>query len=300
MKLLQFKECHFKNMESMKRMCATYNIEYEFTTDLQRVYSVDYTLLWIPTQWIPPPASVYVFYGPHFFVFPDNSICGEKDEALSKRCVYTCLSDWNLGVFNEFSSSFKIPIMPLYFGISSSIPDFSNIPKQTDCIVYLKNRREQDLCHVISTLNVLNISYKVFKYGSYNNSDYMNEMSKAKFCIWIGSHESQGFCFQETLVTNTPILLWDAITMYYETNPYGQCIYQDYKSHKQLKCTTANLWSDQCGIKMDEYDMFEKIPLMLSIYKTFQPRNFILENASDKLCMERILRQFGLLDSVNK
>ena len=41
----------------------------------------------------------------------------------------------------------------------------------------------------------------------------MAALKQARFCIWIGRHESQGFAFQECLASNVPILVWDVQSM---------------------------------------------------------------------------------------
>ena len=43
----------------------------------------------------------------------------------------------------------------------------------------------------------------------YQESDFADAISKAPYAIWIGRHESQGFAFQETLSSDTPIFVID-------------------------------------------------------------------------------------------
>ena len=298
MKLVQLYLGHPKNTESMKRMCAAYNIEYECTFDKNRLLIADYTIAWIPMEWISPdelPQNIYILYGPQFFVLPEGPLCGPLNEEWAKRCVYTCLSKWNIGVYGEFSDSFVIPMKPFIFGISDTIPDYSQETKTLDCVVYIKRRDAFHIIRVQEELDKRNFKYEVFEYGSYDNSDYFNKLKTARFCIWIGTHESQGFCFQETLATNTPILLWDATSLYFEKKLDGSMEFERWYGMKQLACTTANIWSDACGLKMDEFSIGADIDKMLGMYEEFKPRQFILENASDKVCMGNILSHFDLL-----
>jgi hypothetical protein len=296
MKLVQLSLGHPKNTEAMQRMCASYNIEYELTFDKQRLLRGDYTIAWIIMEWISPdelPPHVYILYGPQFFVLPEGPLCGALEERWANRCVYTCLSQWNIGVYAEFTPSFVIPIKPYFFGVSDQIQDLSIYEKSLDCIVYVKRRDPYDVMRVQEELDKRHLTYEVFEYGYYKNDEYFQRLQVAKFVIWLGTHESQGYCFQETLLTNTPILLWDATSMFFEyTNGME---FEKWYGTKELKSTTANLWSDECGVKMDEHSISESIESMVVNYRNFKPRDFILEHASDKVCMGRILSHFGLL-----
>jgi hypothetical protein len=283
-------------------MCAVYNIEYELTFDFNRLKRDDYTIGWIPMEWISPdefPNSVFLLFGPQFFVFPQGHMCGALNDKWNSRAVYTCLSKWNYNVFYEFTDSFIFNVRPLMFGINDNIADYSLIPKTIDCVVYIKRRNKEHISLVLDNLNRRNLNYKVFEYGSYNNQEYFDTLSSAKFCIWIGTHESQGFCFQETLVTNTPILLWDATDMFFEMKSNNTPWCSEYLGSKKLLSTSANLWSDDCGIKMDDSNIGESIDRMLTTYERLKPRAFILENVSDKVCMGNILSYFGLLESIS-
>ena len=298
MKLVKLLLGHPKNTEAIQRMCAAYNIEYELTFDKERLLRNDYTIAWIPLEWVSPdelPEHVYILYGPQFFVLPEGALCGPINEKWAKRCVYTCLSNWNMGVYAEFTPSFVIPLKPYFFGVSDRIEDLSNNNKTLDCILYVKRRDPYHVIRVQEELDKRNLKYEVYEYGYYKNDEYFERLKESKFCIWLGTHESQGYCFQETLMSNTPILLWDATNMFFEKNINGDIEFQRWHGQKQLKSTTANLWSDDCGKKMEESTIGESIEYMLENYMKCKPRQFIIEHASDKLCMGRILRHFGLL-----
>jgi hypothetical protein len=294
MRLLQFpNDCHIKNRESMARMCAAWNIEYEQTNDRERLNRFDYDILWLPMWWISPDEfpGVKILYGPHHSVFPEGAICGPRNEEWSSRCIYTTLSDWNYRVFQEFCPNPVIPYAPLPFGINSAIEDKSRYPKTMDCIIYFKRRDPEHLKYVMEYLNKKGITYGVFSYGSYKNDQYMESLKSVKFVIWIGTHESQGFGFQECLASNIPILVWDVTTMFDE---YGA--FEELRGQKQLLATTMTKWSRACGEKFTAKEEFpvalEKIQRSLTTYK---PRDFILWENSDVRTMANILYQLGFL-----
>lgn len=293
MKLLQYpNDCHPKNRESMERMCKAWGIDFEATNDRSKCNSSDVTILWLPMFWISPDEfpGKYILYGPHHFVFPEGPIIGPRNEEWSKRCAYTALSDWNVEVFKEFAPETVIPIVPLSFGINPEIEDCKSYPKTLDCVVYVKRRNPEHVQHCIQTLQSLGMSYKIFSYGSYKHQDYMDSLKVSKFCIWLGTHESQGFAFQECLASNVPILCWDATTMYEELKSDGTVEYERLRGQKQLKSTTATCWSSVCGNRISvQNELLPAIQNMISKYSTYTPREYILSKLTDYVIMYKIL-----------
>jgi hypothetical protein len=299
MKLLQYpNNCHPKNRESIQRMCKEWNIQYEATNDRKKCNDPSVTILWLPMMWISPDEfpGKYILYGPHHFVFPQGQLIGPLNKEWAKRCVYTTLSDWNLKVFAEFAKETVIPLKALSFGINPTIQDSSRIPKIIDCIIYFKRRDPNLLKTVCKQVEELGLRFKVFTYGTYKNEEYINSLKIAKCCIWIGTHESQGFAFQECLASNVPILCLDASTMFEELTPRGISQYEHLKGKRLLQSTTATQWSPECGIKITEMNEFKSaLTLLLEDTTKYQPRTFILSKVSDHIAMKDILETFQLL-----
>lgn len=282
----------------MERMCKVKAIQYECTSDVNRLKRADYDILWLPTKWVSPdmiPSRAKLLYGPQHFVFVEGPIVGPQNEEWCKRAVYTCLSDWVMTVNREFASQTVIPFAPLPFGLSASSPDFRDNPKTMDCLVYCKGRRPNDVETVLSLLKKHGLRHQVIKYGSYKHDEYVQLLKSVKFCIWIGTHESQGFAFQDCLVGNVPILVWDVQTMFEEYDCKGACVYEKYKGLKQLKATSATEWSSECGERASSAEELESVlKIMVDKWHTYMPRQFILSRVSDEVCMSRILRYLKL------
>jgi hypothetical protein len=296
MKLLHYPDdCHPKNKESMVRMCRALNIEYEATNDRQRLNRCDYTILWLPMRWISPdelPPTIKILYGPHHNVFPEGALCCEPNPEWSKRCIYTTLSDWNEQVFREFSPTTAIPCRPLWFGVNPDIVDVKNMEKTIDCIVYFKRRNPAHLQYAKDMLDKCSLKYRIFTYGQYRNIDYINALRESRFVLWIGTHESQGFAFQECLASNVPILVWDVFSMYDE---WGWRDLDQYRGFKNLHATSATQWSSECGERIHyEFELYEAIQNILRLIDKYTPRKFILSRVSDSFSMKRILDAFGI------
>jgi hypothetical protein len=293
MKLLQFPDdCHIKNRQSMERMCRALNITYERTNSRERLQEHDYDLLWLPMYWISPDEfpGVKIMYGPHHFIFPEgHPICGEKKKEWSQRAVYNCLSEWNRNVYGEFTNTSVIPFVSLPFGIEL-LPERNLFQTKTDCVIYVKRRDPKDVEFVRSVLEKRGLSYRIFSYGSYSDSEYQKALMETKLVIWLGTHESQGFAFQECLSRNVPILVCDATSMFVE---YGS--YKEYIGKKQLKSTTASWWSHECGEQINGIEGFEEtLNTMMNKLPFYTPRHFIEQNLTDEKCMNRILRSLNI------
>ena len=112
--------------------------------------------------------------------------------------------------------------------------------------------------------------------------------------IVLDAHESQGFALQEAMSCNVPLLVIDATSMYDEMADGHNSSYDHMKPLK-LKCTSVPYWSDICGIKITDINKLPKsLGVMLDNWSTFNPRKYIEETLSPKVCMERILK--GVLE----
>lgn len=287
MKILQVGWAHARNTEFMQRISSKLGHTYVFANQPQEGYD----LIWSPSNWIDPDQypNSKILFGPHFWVFPNanHPFFIKARPWHAKQCIFTCLSDWNLKAHNEFYPLNKsyIPFKTLPFGL-----DIKATPKtepEYDFLVYFKGRHPSLLTFVKSTLDSLQKKYKVYTYGSYERSEYIDTLRKAKAVIWIGSHESQGFGLQECLATGTPILLYDVKSMKDEYN--GSYIYLGHK--ETLKATSAPYWDSRCGMKVySNMEFLEALPKFVE--RNYQPAEFIQETLSDEVCFARMMDAF--------
>ena len=223
----------------------------------------------------------------HNFVFPtypwvDNNIQFE-------RSIYTCLSAYNKKIYNQFGT-FCMRVEPLPFPVD--VEKFSPKIKSIlyDCFVYFKGRDKKLLDVFENLLQNKHITYKVLVYGSYIEEDYITLLSQVKFGIWIGSHESQGFALQEALSMDVPLLIYNVKSLNDEVNSYGEHSYMD-KSHYDLSATSCPYWDKRCGVIFYEIEDFEEALETIRSTK-YNPRDFILETLSPKVCYERLLSYY--------
>ncbi len=298
MKLIYFTPCggHPKNRDAIQRMCAASGLEYEQTFDYTRISRDDYDILMTIQTFIDPatiPEKVKIIYGPQFWVIPEGPLCGPEREDLKGRAVLNCLSPWVKEHFCEFANNFICQLEPFPFAVDcTKFCPLPEIQKTLDCIIYIKRRDPALIEHVLTKVNELGLSHRIFKYGSYSEQDYRQALHQSKFMIVLDATESQGFALQEAMASGIPLLVFDAKSMKDEFE-YGYT-YARYTDKKMLG-TSVPYWSDQCGIKTYDYaNALDHIKYMLENYEKFNPRQFILDNLSEKPCMNRILSYFGL------
>ena len=296
MKLLHIGWAHPRNVEFIVRACHEFNIEYHHTND-SNPPDQSYDIIWAPSNWIDPdryPTSKILF-GPHFWVFPnaDHPFFTQSRSDHASRCIYICLCDWVKTLYEEFVPKTHIPFVPFPFGLS-----IDSQPKQVeyDCLIYYKSRHPSYLDFVTNFVKEKGLQYKVYEYGSYELHDYLSNLRKARFVIWIGRHESQGFALEECLAADTPIYVYDVTTMKEE------CVngYYPYQHHsEQMLATSAPYWNDRCGIKVHSHEEFQsRFSEFMDKLSTYRPLQYVECTLTDPLCFERILNRLYRIDDL--
>ncbi len=288
---------HQKNWEGIQRMCKCCNIDFEYTNSIQRIMNNDYDMLYCMSNFVDPyliPENIKIIYGPQLWVIPVPPMAGKFDEKLKDRCVFNLLSPWVEEYCREISPQFIMPIAHFPMGVNTDRFKPSENEKEYDCILYIKRRNNELVHFTINLLNKLGLKYKIFRYGSYTESDYIDSLQKCKFMLTLDAHESQGFALEEAMSSGIPLLVVDATSMYDETNDGVNSIYEQYRP-KKLLATSVPYWSDECGIKITEKgDLSVAIDTMMLSYESFTPRDYIVRTLSDEVCMRRILDYFKL------
>jgi len=139
----------------------------------------------------------------------------------------------------------------------------------------------------------MGLTYTVIQYGSYTEKQYISTLNRVRFCIWVGSHESQGFALQECLSMNVPIFVWNATNMRDEYSNNNR-LFSNYSQN--LASTTVPYWDSRCGKIWDtSKEMSSELSEFISQLNTYSPRSYVLDNLSDKVCFGNLLRHFKLI-----
>jgi hypothetical protein len=300
MKLIYFGgNSHHKNSAAIRRMCDSLKIEFEDSRDYSRLSRSDYHIVIFYSFYVDPeeaiiPQHVKVIYGPQHWLIPTGKLTEKLDERLAKRCVFNILSKW-VGVYiAEFTESFAVPLVPFPFSVDTEKFKPTIKVKTITCLVYIKRRDNLLIKYVLDRLNDCGMSYKIFTYGSYQESEYLESLQSCNFMISLDAHESQGFALEEAMSCNVPLLVVDAQSMYDEKTDGVNSVFE-YLRPRKLLATSVPYWSDKCGVKISTSAEFsDALDLMMKTWNIFSPREYILETLSDEVCMKRILNYFNM------
>jgi len=201
--------------------------------------------------------------GPNLFVLPtDNpNLCKMFDN-------FVVPTQWVKNLYEGFDlmKGKNIHVWPV--GIDTE--EWKPVPREDselDCVVYHKNRSEQDLAIVEAICKKFKLNYKVFKYGSYEEHELKGAAEQARFAILVTGTESQGIAYMQILSTDTPCYVFNSPTWKSED---GSIV---------VPASSVSYWDDRCGYKSETVDLkhFEEFMTKVSEGQ-FNPRDYILEN----------------------
>jgi glycosyltransferase involved in cell wall biosynthesis len=271
---------HHKNLHAIKKYD---NVDIDITNKLYDIDITNYDIVYSPSEPIDTslfPDKKFIF-GPHFSTFPNHKI----KPIINKNTIYIQPSEWTAKSWKEFDICENLNIQVLPFGVDTE--KFNQIIEpcsRSKVFVYFKNRNPLELRYIEHFLYTQHIEYTIFNYNKkYNEEDYIEFLKQAKYGIWLGCHESQGFALQEALSCNVPLFVWSVKSMNQE---YG-CNYYD------IPATTIPYWDKRCGeFTYDIENFYDKFQSFLYKLDTYKPREYIVENLSIEVCEKKFIELF--------
>ena len=202
---------------------------------------------------------------------PDNTLMGPNlivnppdDPALFERFKKILVpSNMVMENYKKFKEAESTKFFVHATGIDTDFWDVNKVIEK-DCLIYFKNRDEAELENLKQILDDKNITYYILRYGSYNENELREILSKIKFSILLTNTESQGIAYMEILSTNTPCFVLNKI-------------YDD----GVLRGESVQYFTEECGIIYNgpvNKDITIKFDVFLDSLDKFEPRNFITNN----------------------
>jgi hypothetical protein len=220
--------------------------------------------------------NVKFIFGPHFSVFPEQH---SMDRIRGPNSIYVQPSQWVVDLWKNSNVCNDIIIKPLPFGVDTDL--FSPVDCHKENIfIYFKRRNPEELEFIKNILDIVGISYRIFVYGSYSETDYLDYLQTCKYGIWLDAHESQGFALQEALSINVPLFVWNV-----------RLLSQEYmSSYPDVFATTIPYWDPMCGeVIYDNSEFNEKFLYFVSKLSSYTPREFVLKELSIDVCEKRFI-----------
>lgn len=208
-------------------------------------------------------------YGPHFYHF-------SIDYKYSENEYQNALSQWLVDLTMSIRSNVRCATLPFPVEVDKFTP--SN--KTGSPVIYFKNRDPSILDQVQPYFGDHAVT---IKYGSYNEKDYLKLISSAPYCIWIGSHESQGFAFQEAMSCDTPIFVIDVNSL---RDEWGSTVWKNSFADNPLLATSASYFNETCGLISSVETWKDDYQIFMSNLKGYAPRDFVLNNLSPQACVK--------------
>lgn len=212
--------------------------------------------------------------GPNICTLPiDNKIVMEQKY---KKIIVP--SEWVKNKYKKWIQEDKIEVWPV--GVDTELfSDISNEEKEIDCLLYFKRRGEGELNLAKELLEKMNLSFKVIKYGEYNESEFIQTIRKSKFSFVIDNCESQGLAIEEMMSCNLPLFVWDVE------------FWNDRGEEHKVEATSVPYWSNKCGEKTISQNQLEgQLKKFLENINSYNPREYILNNLSLKKQAEELIK----------
>jgi hypothetical protein len=276
--LLLDRDFHHKNRAALYAYTSIQITPFYSPEELQRFDLSTYDAVYSPTY--PIDVSKYpntrFIFGPHFSVFPEHNLQLIK----GPNSVYIQPSKWAADVWINHPLCRDIDVKPVPFGVDTQrFNEIIPLAQRTEVFIYYKTRGMHDLVFIKDRLSRMGIAYKLFSYDyRYSEAEYLDCLHNAKYGIWVGRHESQGFALEEALSCNVPLLVWDVLSMNQESGP----------NYADIPATTVPYWDSRCGeifYKQDHFDYAYR--LFMSKLSRFEPRQYVLSNLTIENCEKK-------------
>ena len=216
--------------------------------------------------------DVGLIFGPQI-MFPAIDI---NKIPVHKKYICNVLSEWVVNLCEDINPGINFTSLPF----AVDVDRFKPLEKIGKPVIYFKQRDKQILSDVLSNLGN---DFDIFDYEvRYDETDFLNSISKAPYAIWIGRHESQGFAFQETLSCDTPIFVIDVKSLREEICKGS--FWTNYLPGHDLTSTSASYFDDSCGLICYPDNWRDNWGNFTNNIKNYKPREFVIEHLSPESC----------------
>jgi hypothetical protein len=182
-------------------------------------------------------------------------------------------SPWVKSLHTKWLPENKVTVWPA--GIDYNRWCESKQPIEQEFMIYFKNRSRADLALVTSFLDSKKIKYIIVEYGTFNQDQFFDKISKSRYGLVIDGTETQGMAIAEMMSCNLPLLVWDV-----------------KKTNDPFPPTSIPYFDETCGEVF--YDILD-MPVTLDkfLQGSYEPREYILKNCNYITQAKKILEILG-------
>ena len=186
-------------------------------------------------------------------------------------------SQWCVDSYDKSFPDVKTAIWP----VAIYKPEITN-NITTDCLIYHKNRSQQDLEYVKTMLSRRRLSYTQLQYGGYTQQNFRDALSSVRFCVIIDNTESQGIAIQEMMYANKPLFVWD------------QTVWDHMGEQYKVDATSVPYWNPMCGeVVRDSSRLDQYLDIFLQALEFYTPAKYVEKNLSAKPTVKILMDLFN-------
>mgnify|MGYP001156751097 FL=1 len=153
---------------------------------------------------------------------------------------------------------------------------------QNDCLIYHKNRTQEDLEYIKLLLSRRRLTYTQLQYGSYTQDDFKKALASVRFCVIIDNTESQGIAIQEMMMAHKPLFVWDT--------PVWDHMGQEYA----VPASSVPYWDSMCGEKVSNKNEIEShLDTFLGKLYSYTPAKYVNKTLSPKATVKILTDHFA-------
>lgn len=211
-------------------------------------------------------------------VGPNISVrSNEHNGLLANSEVDVCLvpSDWVKKAYIEDEPSLKNRISVWYAGVDEEFWKPNKQIGSKKVLVYCKTN-DLALCDEVELI-VRECGFIPIRiiYGLYNKDTYRSILSECRFSIFLSASESQGIALAESWSMNIPTLVLRAK----KNQMISGKLFTDVSSAPYLNKEVGEFW-----------DGIEDLLYLLTSEREYQPRSWILENMTDEVSVNKLIK----------
>lgn len=215
--------------------------------------------------------SAKAVVGPNLYVLPRDM--PRKTDLSGVLYLHPC--KWAVSVWQAAGfEACDMAAWPVGIDLDEFRPG-AKLAGSQEILVYHKQRREDELKRILASLEGASLRYRVIRYGSYAEGDYMEALQHAGLVVWHGRHESQGIALQEALAMDVPVLVCDVTRL-------SEVVGFDFPPElDQVPVTSAPYFDARCGRRTYSLDDVGATTVeMLEQRSSFSPRDYVETNLS--------------------
>jgi hypothetical protein len=212
-----------------------------------------------------------LYAGPNLVVSPLDA--KELFESNEINSIITN-SDWVRDFYQSQLPKLKNKVIVWPSGVDTKYWKPEKTKQSNKILIYNKRMDSEILTPFLESIKNSGKHYEIINYGEYDHAQFRHQLSTSECVVFFSQSESQGLALHEAWSMNTPTYVWNQGQFSYKNQVYGS--------------SAAPYLNNQCGRFFSKPQELEQL-LLTTMQNNFKPRQWVLDNASDKISAEQLM-----------